>query len=400
MRQWYEDIKALTEKSPTERKAYVRQHARSISGSSQRSLSRAGSVSSDGNMDEEDEEPFSVASSVAVASEIKQDVLPRRPQPGGRFPSDLEVSKARGLQVPLSPSSGSSNFEDRSVNAAAAALPGSGVGEHYEPYAQAQQGHPTHAALVNQAAEQDGINPYTSRPLSRNVSGHSSHQYNQSSVPTASQQEYFPPNQEQYQPRQDPYVPSQENYQSQQQFQPRQETYTVKHDGVPDAVLAGGAGIGGAAIGAAGYQAYQNHQQQNQIPAQLETQREIEPEYAAIHSPPSNDFQHQQAQQAAYEATLIAAPDAIESSRSVNEFMMATGASHEDATPTTELSVTDVSAPQQAADRQSIASLNPAKKILDPLADDLAREQPSFAAGQDHSNIASISQLHIPGSFA
>src|SRR5256885_17077519 len=54
MQAWYEDIKTLTEKSPQERNAFVRQHVRSISGTSQRSNSRAGSVSSDGIVDEED----------------------------------------------------------------------------------------------------------------------------------------------------------------------------------------------------------------------------------------------------------------------------------------------------------------------------------------------------------
>merc|ERR1711964_829060 len=50
MNAWYEDIRALTEKSPQERNAFVRQHARSISGTSQ----RAGSISSDGIMGKED----------------------------------------------------------------------------------------------------------------------------------------------------------------------------------------------------------------------------------------------------------------------------------------------------------------------------------------------------------
>merc|ERR1711964_25167 len=119
MNAWYEDIRALTEKSPQERNAFVRQHARSISGTSQ----RAGSISSDGIMDEEDEEPFSASNADVVSTGPKQDELPKRPQPGGRFPSDVNLS--RGLQAPLSPSSGSSGFEDRDVVAAAGTLPGS-----------------------------------------------------------------------------------------------------------------------------------------------------------------------------------------------------------------------------------------------------------------------------------
>jgi hypothetical protein len=111
-------------------------------------------------MDEEDEEPFSAANSAMVAQGM-QDGPPRRPQPGGRFPSDIAVEKLsqRGLQAPLSPSSGSSGYadvQDRNV-AAASALPGSGVGQHYVPEPES----PTHAQLVSRQAHEDGINPYT-----------------------------------------------------------------------------------------------------------------------------------------------------------------------------------------------------------------------------------------------
>lgn len=158
----YDDIRILTEKSPQERSAFVRQHARSISGTSQ----RAPSISSDGNMDEEDEEPFSASNPAVINTGPKQDELPKRPAPGGRFPSD--ISLVRGLQAPLSPSSGSSNFEDRDVVAAAGTLPGSNV---YQ-FGQAASS-PT--AYVHQMAQEDGINPYTSQRMSqeraRNLGG-------------------------------------------------------------------------------------------------------------------------------------------------------------------------------------------------------------------------------------
>lgn len=324
----------------------MRQHARSFSGTSQRSNSRAGSVSSDGNMDDEDEEPFSTASSAVAAVVPKQDVLPRRPQPGGRFPSDLEVSRARGLQVPLSPSSGSSNFEDRYVNAAAAGLPGSGIGEHY-----AQETHPTHAALVDKAAEQDGINPYTSQPVShQNLREDSRHIVEQ-------------------------------HYNDEE---------------IPDGAIAGGAGVTGAVLGAASYQGYQSHHQhkyedqetfENQNPSQR-----VQSEYAALRSAElSSSQQHQQAEQAAYEATLIAAPDTAPGTRTFNEYTAGGVASQ--SAPIESLVATG----RLPSDQQSV---NPAKDILDPLAEDLAKKQPSFAAGQDHSSVASISQLHIPGSFS
>ncbi|KAL1881367.1 hypothetical protein VTK73DRAFT_4374 [Phialemonium thermophilum] len=125
MMAWYEDIKALTEKSPQELSSFVRGHSRSFSRSSQRSYS------SDGVVDEEDEEPFAAVASVDKQQTAQQSTTPRRTEPGGRFPSDLRVNADRGLQAPMSPSSISSDYndnQDRNVIAAAAGLPGSGFG--------------------------------------------------------------------------------------------------------------------------------------------------------------------------------------------------------------------------------------------------------------------------------
>lgn len=70
-------MQALTERTPTERNAYVRQHARSLSNASQ----KAGSISSDGIVDEEDDVPFSATASTSIINqEPKQEV--RRPAPG------------------------------------------------------------------------------------------------------------------------------------------------------------------------------------------------------------------------------------------------------------------------------------------------------------------------------
>lgn len=176
MMAWYEDIKSLTEGAPQERNAFVRSHARSFSRTSQ----RAASLSSDGVMDEEDEEPFSTgATSAAVQAPSKQESV-KRPEPGGRFPSDIQVDPARGLQVPLSPSSvGSSieNNEDRDAIAATAYLSGSGIGRHYpesriEPRRSASYGHQewnerqhSHGIQLDQYAAEDGLNPYTYQPL-------------------------------------------------------------------------------------------------------------------------------------------------------------------------------------------------------------------------------------------
>lgn len=118
---WYEDLKNLTEKTGEERKAFIRRHARSVSGGSQ----KAGSISSEGALDEDeaDQIPYSAAASQIDQSQ-NQEKLPERPNPGGRFPSALNIN--RDSQVPLSPSSPSSSG-DRDAVAAAGALPGSGV---------------------------------------------------------------------------------------------------------------------------------------------------------------------------------------------------------------------------------------------------------------------------------
>ncbi|KAI1264551.1 hypothetical protein F5Y18DRAFT_417539 [Xylariaceae sp. FL1019] len=189
MMAWYEDIKALTEKSPEELSNFVRGHARTYSRSSQRS------ISSDGMVDEEDEVPFTADPAVSAPSS-RHDSFQNRPSPGGRFPSDLQVNADRGLHVPLSPTSsasghasgnleqegltrtltGNSGYPDHDVIAAAGALPGSGVGQHYlgdqssmvPPYGNAygntssvrmDQG-PSHAAAIDMAARQDGVNPW------------------------------------------------------------------------------------------------------------------------------------------------------------------------------------------------------------------------------------------------
>ncbi len=170
---WYEDIKALTEKSPEERHQFVRTHSRSLSRSSRRS---ARSASSDG-LDDEDEEPFT-GGEVDTNPTARADAAPRRPEPGGRFPSDLQVMTQRGLHASQSPSSLSSGAQDypsdANVIAAAGALPGShsrdgayqdnygyGGGSGYTPMDEVS----SQAAIAHQQAQYDGVNPYTSEPV-------------------------------------------------------------------------------------------------------------------------------------------------------------------------------------------------------------------------------------------
>lgn len=187
MMAWYEDIKALTEKSPEELSNFVRGHSRAYSRASQRT------TSSDGIVDDEDDEPFSVDPAVASTGS-RQDSMQNRPEPGGRFPSDIQVNAQRGLQVPRSPSSVGSGLvgneyalsgangdinQDRVVIAAAGALPGSGMGELYPmnrasqivgqsygntPSVRLDQAH-SQAVVIDNEARADGINPYNGEPI-------------------------------------------------------------------------------------------------------------------------------------------------------------------------------------------------------------------------------------------
>lgn len=185
MMAWYEDIKALTEKTPQERNDFVRGHSRSFSRTSSRR-----SVSSDGVVDEDDEEPYSAHNSAAALGQpsnglgFQQDVA-RRPSPGGRFPSDIEINAQRGLQAPLSPSSiNVPGFDDKQqayqsypsndaeVIAAAGALPGSSYTQHYPSAAAAegaaQNGYfqaPQDTGYVSQPYQsQQGDLPYANHP--------------------------------------------------------------------------------------------------------------------------------------------------------------------------------------------------------------------------------------------
>ncbi|KAF2099998.1 hypothetical protein NA57DRAFT_37673 [Rhizodiscina lignyota] len=104
---WYDAIRMLTSSTGKERDAYVRKHARSMSAGSY----TAGSISGDSGMeeDEADEVPYSANASMVEGTGTEKEVLAeraKRPQPGGRFPSDLAIG--RNLRAPTSPSSGTS----------------------------------------------------------------------------------------------------------------------------------------------------------------------------------------------------------------------------------------------------------------------------------------------------
>ncbi|KAG6006093.1 hypothetical protein E4U21_007390 [Claviceps maximensis] len=178
MMAWYEDIKALTEKSPEERFQFVRTQSRSLSRSSRQS------TSSDGIVDEDDEEPFA-ANQMDINPEPREEMVSRRPQPGGRFPSDIQVNTQRGLQAPRSPSSVSSGqqdyYPDAQASAAGGVLPAAAyvvvpeqtnewqTQDHHMGYGGTDQtpmeNISSQAAIASEQGHHDGINPYTSEPV-------------------------------------------------------------------------------------------------------------------------------------------------------------------------------------------------------------------------------------------
>jgi len=171
MMAWYEDIKTLTEKTLKERNDFVRGHSRSVSRSSRHSMSSDGGV-----VDEDDDEPFSASSQVDVSAAAKQEVAARRPQPGGRFPSDLQVNAQRGLQAPISPSSVSSGRLGGHDYEAAMASGGLQDGGGYASTRNEPLGYgsptrmpldetPSRAAITADEARKSGLNQYTSEPL-------------------------------------------------------------------------------------------------------------------------------------------------------------------------------------------------------------------------------------------
>ncbi|PTD04202.1 Phosphatidylinositol 4,5-bisphosphate-binding protein SLM1 [Fusarium culmorum] len=159
MMAWYEDIKALTEKTAEERSQFVRSHSRSLSRSSRRS------VSSDGLVDDEDEEPFTADTESFTNPGLRQHEA---------TPGDLK-------QAPHSPSSLSSGFQDNKDPAVPPIVtgglsgPAAGESQQTRDYGTVHQTPldemPSHAAIASQKAHYDGVNPYTSEPVNQSPAG-------------------------------------------------------------------------------------------------------------------------------------------------------------------------------------------------------------------------------------
>ena len=106
MMSWYEDIDSLMSKTGEARNAFVRRHTRTASGHSLHTSSPRCSMLDD--EDEADRTPYASHAVVMNSNSEQQQPSSEPRQPGGRFPSDLQVD--RHPQVPpLSPSSGESS---------------------------------------------------------------------------------------------------------------------------------------------------------------------------------------------------------------------------------------------------------------------------------------------------
>ena len=126
---WFEDIRNLTEKSGEEKTAFVRRHARSVSVGSHKSASGQSGQSrrsSDAALeeDEADSVPYSGKETLDAqrAGDAPADAAstaaatPKRPEPGGRFPSDVNIHyAARGSSRIPSSSSASSGGANQPV---------------------------------------------------------------------------------------------------------------------------------------------------------------------------------------------------------------------------------------------------------------------------------------------
>lgn len=120
MMAWFDDIANLIGRTGEARNAFVRRHVRTLSGNS----FRESSISSDGVMDEDeaDKTPYSSQSAVLRRAPSGAAVAPaERPQPGGRFPSDVQID--RNLQATLSRSSGESIGDREALAGAGSGIP-------------------------------------------------------------------------------------------------------------------------------------------------------------------------------------------------------------------------------------------------------------------------------------
>nr|POE48782.1 phosphatidylinositol 4,5-bisphosphate-binding protein slm1 [Quercus suber] len=246
MEAWFEDIRILTEETGEKRDAFVRKHARSVSGTSD-----GATISSDGmEEDEADAVPYSADAASLAEQNPQQQQRPSRPQPG-RFPSDLKMQTAG----PMSPVSDDS---DNETVAAAAVLPGS---------------------LQHEYAPQNNEDPYRlpgvpSRVQTQALSSEADTGYNGANAnaglgqqkdlvtePVQTQTYNLPVGAQQPVNQQQPFTTTQQSLLGDQPAATSQPP--IRHDSsYGDWLAPTAAGVAGVGAGALGAEAYRRHQQE------------------------------------------------------------------------------------------------------------------------------------------
>ena len=424
MMAWFEDIKNLTEKTGAERKAFIRQHARSVSAGSQ----KAGSISSEGALeeDEADQVPYSGAASQVEPASLQQEKRTERPNPGGRFPSALNIN--RDSQVPVSPSSPSTSDRDF---IAAAGLPGSGV-PFGESGQQVQSGddvneHGKLGGAVSQPSNYYATDPveqpraqdaeqapvqrdeppalvdqqrYNDLPAQKGPSPLTSAGAEYSSVPVEAQGVSSD------EPGAVSYGTPQIDTQEQQpKAVPRNlPRHIERHDSqYGDWMAPAAASLAGAAIGAGGIQAYRNQQQKDQKPEQQvpEVSPITEPESAIY--PTTSSTQPLPGSLAWAEGPIAApvlpvvdpsSPDDPFGSRRPSESLspaLVSVGSYIDSTAEARAPSETLLRRVTEEPRSPIADTGDLAKPIKELAD-----RPGL---QSHPSVATVSDLHIPGEY-
>ncbi|KAM0709949.1 hypothetical protein Q7P35_002311 [Cladosporium inversicolor] len=274
---WYQDIQALTEKTGEERVAFLRRHARSVSGNSDRRRS----FSSDGlEEDEADQVPYS-ADAASLSEQNPIEARPQRPQPGGRFPSDLNVNRTRNFDAPQSPSSESSGRE--TINAApavaSAVVP---VIRTDEPARKYSRDNEDPYRLQGIASHSPGMTPGATN-YDENQARYMANPQTRSAQPQ--DQSFFLPGQQHLSQQPASVYQQAEHIQP---AQPKPTSYEPDQSSYSNWVAPAAVGVGAGAAGAAAYNHY-NHEDKSDLQRQAATEAALVDDGGVEAAPSANN---------------------------------------------------------------------------------------------------------------
>ena len=384
MSAWYDDIKILTEKTGEERNAFVRRHARSISAGSQKAMS----ISSDGlEEDEADAVPYSANASAVNAAPPLEQPTPQRPQPGGRFPSDIQVNY-NDLQNPA-PASSASSDNEHDLIVAAGITPGGTILRH------GQQD--SNRGLQDKNRE---TNPYE---LSPTIPTTSREPESANEQPPVTQTQ---PKQIRNHPPQDVSTTSntQSIAQSQAQAQPRTEKAFLGNrpgSGVSQSDPARPNSLygdwmapvaGGAVGGAVGAEAYRRHQLQREQEHRnlLRPNEDASDSPNTIPIPPKSPKRSLDQLQDPFDVDTVGGSDRI--SGTVGGMAIASGAYEQEQPRSNNVTSSDSAKMSEPLSRPTGA--------LDGHAEHAQKTGQIFPKVLRHNTDVTISDLHIPGEFS